>query len=207
MVQVKKKMIQIQMHSLFLMDRHDFACWKEMFFFIRVIAEIIDKLTWPQVMTLRIVHYQKRFCLKIYRLSVPTLILSSWDNTIPPSTLRAMQWELPSAQRCYWLTNPGRDFLKESPGLSISLCSVWCPGFFLEIELPLTSNRIYLKVQRNHRTGSVVPLPPQSQLRCSHWRANWVKCPLPSEPENSPTKGLSCTRPQTKGRPQSLAYF
>lgn len=157
------------------------------------------------MITLLIVHYQKRFCLKIYRLNVPTLILSLWDNIIPPSTLQAMQWQLPSAQMCYWLTNQGRDILKERPWLSISLSSFWCPGFFLEIELPLTSNRLSLKVQRNHRTGSVVPMPPQSQLRCSHWRANWVKWPLPSEPENPPTQGLSCARPQTKGRPQSLA--
>lgn len=77
---------------------------------------------------------------------------------------------------------------------------------FLEIELPLTSKRIFLKVPGNRRAASVVPQWQTISPRCIHWRSNWVKCP-PSKLawKNCPTQGLSCIRPRTKGKPQSLA--
>lgn len=79
----------------------------------------------------------------------------------------------------YWQMNRGevgRFSEIETPALFLSVASTVVVSF-LEIELPLTSKRISLKVPGNRRAGSVVSQQQTISPRCIHWRSNWVKCP------------------------------
>lgn len=98
----------------------------------------------------------KRVGLKIYKLNVPIPILKKHRPINPhPALSKHCDCHCPQHSGSYWLRNHGRHFLKQTQ-LSISLCRFLCLSFFLELELPLTSKRIFLKVLRNRRAGSVV---------------------------------------------------
>ena len=97
-------------------------------FFISEVAEIIEKSTWPQVMTLLIVLYWKRFGPKNVWAENPILIPSSTRKCHPPTPNQPPPTKATATGSgtscCYQLMNQGRNFLKPRPWLSVFLC---CP--------------------------------------------------------------------------------
>lgn len=98
---------------------------------------------------------------------------------------------------------PGEEFSEtETLVLRVSMLS----ASLGEIELPLTSKRIFLKVPRNHRAGRVVPPAAANQLPDAFTGDQiGLNAPFHASLKNFPTRGLSRVRPRMKGKPQSLA--
>ena len=157
-------------------------------FFISEVAEIIEKSTWPQVMTLLIVLYWKRFGLKtcLSWESHPNSLIEKKMSPHQPATsplqLKPLPRTLAQGRVTDWWTRGGI-FWNWDPG---SPC-FYAVRFF-------GGNRAPTDIKKNLSQSAEKPQGGQggspsggeSAPRRIHWRSNWVKCPLPCKPEKFP---------------------
>lgn len=101
----------------------------------------------------------------------------------------------------------GEEALRPGPWFSISLCSFSCGGFFFGNRTPTDIKKESFSKCLG-TAGRPVWSPSGRQWVPDAFIGDQIElnAPLPSWPEkNCPTQGLSCIRPRTKGKPQSLA--